>query len=308
MLKRHFIALGLLAVIGLDGPAAADVEGSADHALLGRFAGAEITAYDLKDFDAYAFATGPITGGDSSALQTIEGTVTRIAYVLSGDHSLAEVARNYELQLAEKSFETVYECSDRACGGTAFAYGIETFPIPRMAFDAFNYRYIGAKRTAPDSDIYATVFVSVDTQKRIRIQVAVVETEALTFQMVDAKAIAKAFAEDGRVALYGIYFDTDRVDIKPESAPALEEMAKFLSASGDLDVVIVGHTDNQGSLDYNLRLSHQRAVAVANALETQYGIAGERLTAAGAGFLAPVARNDTADGRAQNRRVEMIPR
>ena len=105
---------------------------------------------------------------------------------------------------------------------------------------------------------------------------------------------------------YGIYFDTDKADIKPESAPTLAEMAKFLTEASDLAVVVVGHTDNQGAMDYNLDLSHRRAQAVADALVSGYGIAKDRLTAAGAGFLAPVAPNDNESGRAKNRRVEMI--
>jgi OOP family OmpA-OmpF porin len=177
-----------------------------------------------------------------------------------------------------------------------------------MTVDPFNFRYIGGKLARDDGDVYASVIFSADNDQKVRVQVTVVETAALEFQMVDAKAMKDAFAEKGSVALYGIYFDTDKADIKPESAPTLAEMAKFLLESPDLAVVIVGHTDNQGAMDYNLDLSHRRAQAVATALASGYGIAGERLTAAGAGFLAPVAPNNDESGRAKNRRVELIPR
>jgi outer membrane protein OmpA-like peptidoglycan-associated protein len=284
-----------------------DISGSTDHPLIGRFAGAEINAYDYREFDEYKFA-GQKVGPDGAAFQPVEGVVTRIAYTLPGNHSLAEVARNYKIALADKGFDIVIECETDACGGGDFAYGVETFPLPLMILNVFNFRYIGARLTRDNGDVYAAVILSLDNDKQVRIQVTAVETAALTVQMVDAKAMKDAFAEKGSVALYGIYFDADKADIKPESAPTLAEMARFLNDSPDLTVVIVGHTDNQGTMEYNLDLSHRRAQAVAAALVAGYGIAGDRLTAAGAGFLAPVAPNDGEAGRAKNRRVEMIPR
>ncbi|WP_169054045.1 OmpA family protein [Nitratireductor sp. XY-223] len=287
---------------------AEDIAGSADHPLVGRFDGSFINAYDHREFDEYAFATEPATKRDPDNLKPIEGTVTRIAYTLDGDQSLAEVARNFELGLTGNGFEIVFECDTKACGGGNLAYALDTFPLPKMVVDPFNYRYLGAKRSGAEGEVYASVVISADTHKKIRTQVTVVEIDKLAFQMVDAKAMQDAFAEKGSVALYGIYFDTDKANIKPESAPTLEEMAKFLNGAPELSVVIVGHTDNQGSMDYNLGLSHRRAQSVVDALSSAHGISKERMVAAGAGFLAPVARNDTEDGRAKNRRVEMIPR
>lgn len=287
---------------------AQDIAGSSDHPLVGRFEGAVINAYDFRDFDEYDFAREPITVSDPDNLEAIEGMVTRIAYTLDGDQSLAEVARNYQLGLTGKGFDIVFECKTGECGGGNFSYGIETFPLPKMVVDPFNFRYLGAKLSGEGSNAYAAIVISEDTHKKVRIQVTVVEVDKLAFKMVDAKAMQAAFAEKGSIALYGIYFDTDKADIRPESAPTLEEMARFLTMSPDLSVVIVGHTDNEGAMDYNLELSHRRAQAVADTLVASHGIAKDRLTAAGAGFLAPVAPNDSADGRAKNRRVEMIPR
>jgi outer membrane protein OmpA-like peptidoglycan-associated protein len=124
--------------------------------------------------------------------------------------------------------------------------------------------------------------------------------------MVDAAAMAKGLGEKGHVALYGIYFDTDKATLKPESKPTLEEIAKLLRGQGKLGVYIVGHTDSQGSHDHNMDLSRRRAEAVAAELVRSYGIAKERLRTAGLGFLAPVGSNATEDGRALNRRVELV--
>jgi outer membrane protein OmpA-like peptidoglycan-associated protein len=307
-MTRFLAAVSILICFLTTPTIAQDIAGSTDHPLVGRYKGAFINAYDFREFDEYDFAGQPITTRDADNLEAIEGVVTRVAYTLDGDQSLAEIARNYELGLTGRGFEITFECKTKTCGGGNFAYAVETFPLPKMIVDPFNFRYIGGKLSGDLGDVYAAVIISVDSAKKVRIQVTVVEVDKLAFQMVDAKAMQDAFLEKGSIALYGIYFDTDKADIKPESAPTLEEMAKFLAASPDLSVVIVGHTDNQGTMDYNLALSHRRAQAVVDALAANHGIGKGRMVAAGAGFLAPVARNDGAEGRAKNRRVEMIPR
>ena len=124
--------------------------------------------------------------------------------------------------------------------------------------------------------------------------------------MVDAAAMAKGLGEAGHIALYGIYFDTDKAVVKPESRPTLEQIAKLLAGQPQLNVFIVGHTDNQGAHDYNLDLSRRRAEAVAAELVKNFRIAQARLRTAGVGFLAPVGSNANEPGRALNRRVELV--
>jgi outer membrane protein OmpA-like peptidoglycan-associated protein len=112
----------------------------------------------------------------------------------------------------------------------------------------------------------------------------------------------------GHAAVYGIYFDTDKAEIKPESEPALAEMAKLLKNNPSLNVFIVGHTDNTGTFEHNMKLSQDRAASVVNALVSRHGMAAARLKAVGDGPTAPVASNDSEDGRAKNRRVELVNR
>ena len=107
-------------------------------------------------------------------------------------------------------------------------------------------------------------------------------------------------------ALYGIHFDTNRAELKPESDGALQEIAKLLKQEATLRLLVVGHTDNVGGFDANLALSERRAAAVFEALTSRYGIAPARLRAVGVGMAAPVAHNDTENGRAKNRRVELV--
>jgi outer membrane protein OmpA-like peptidoglycan-associated protein len=126
--------------------------------------------------------------------------------------------------------------------------------------------------------------------------------------VVSADQIQRSLAEAGKVVFYGIYFDTDKAVIKPESAPTLAEMAKFLKANAATKVFVVGHTDNQGALDHNQKLSRDRAAAVVAALAATHGVPRDRMTPDGVGPLAPVASNDAETGRAKNRRVEMVLR
>ena len=135
----------------------------------------------------------------------------------------------------------------------------------------------------------------------------VVEKEAMKQEVTaDAKFMADGISSTGHVAIYGIYFDFNKSDVKPESEPALQEISKLLSGNPNLKVFIVGHTDNVGGVDYNMKLSQARADAVVKALTMKYKVNPQSLKAYGVGQLAPVAPNKTEEGRAKNRRVELV--
>ncbi len=126
--------------------------------------------------------------------------------------------------------------------------------------------------------------------------------------VVSSEQIAKAMGDEGKVVFYGIYFDTDKATLKTESTPTLAEMAKWLNTNASQKVFIVGHTDMQGAVERNQKLSRDRAASVITALTKDHGIKADRLTAEGIGPLAPVASNADEAGRAKNRRVEMVLR
>ncbi len=135
----------------------------------------------------------------------------------------------------------------------------------------------------------------------------IVEKEEMAQEVLaDAKSLMSDIQATGHASVYGIYFDFDKADIKPESEPAIKEIAKLLQENKGLKLYVVGHTDNVGGLDYNMKLSKARADAVMKELVTKYKIAPDRLKAYGVGSLAPVATNKTDDGRAKNRRVELV--
>ena len=110
----------------------------------------------------------------------------------------------------------------------------------------------------------------------------------------------------GSIALYGIYFDTGKADIKPESAETLKQIAALLSENKNLKLLVVGHTDTAGTFAYNMDLSSRRAASVTKELTAKYGAPADRLTPVGVSYACPVAPNTTEDGRAKNRRVALV--
>jgi OmpA-OmpF porin, OOP family len=134
-----------------------------------------------------------------------------------------------------------------------------------------------------------------------------IEVQAMK-QEISAKDIKGSMDSNGKMALYGILFDTGKADIKPESEKALKEVSTYLNDNPGVNIYIVGHTDNAGDAAANLKLSRSRGEAVKQYLTAKYKIAATRLTGDGVGSLCPVATNDTDEGKKMNRRVEIVKR
>lgn len=308
----------MLVVAALSGARAADVAGSKDHPLVGRYEGAKITAYEQVAFDEQRLIDAPVDlrgsgekfTDDNSLL--VEGKVTRIRYDAPKDRSPLEIIRNYEDMLKEKGFSIVYQCADQTCiRGTGSPYRMSGFAGDGL----INYRYgdgvryLLARAERPAGNVYAAIYVGGSKTgplvRVIAVEEKPIETGRIAF--IDAGAMARAIAADGHVALYGLQFDFDKADIRAESRPTLDEIVRFLKENPSVSVVVTGHTDSRGGFDYNVDLSRRRAAAVVAALQQQ-GIAAARLTPFGAGMAAPVAANDEEAGRARNRRVELVSR
>ena len=305
ILTPHLLlALLFLAPTGA-GAQTRDVADAKDFPGIGRFGGSVISGYQVKDFDAARIQAAPFKNDKPADARRLEGRITRIAYRTNPGPSILEVSRNFETQLTKAGFETLLACDTDACGGIPFTEAIDALPIPQMWVDGFNYHYFAGRKADGGRETYASVVVS-ENNKEIYAQLIVAELGAIENKMVDAAAMAKGLGETGHIALYGIYFDTDKAVIKPESRPTLEQIAKLLASQPQLNVFIVGHTDSQGTFDYNLDLSRRRAEAIAQELVKNYRIAQPRLRTAGVGLLAPIGSNASEAGRALNRRVELV--
>lgn len=326
---------------GLAALMAEDAPGAADSELTGRYEGAFIVGQTVRAFDELTLPDGPATGEDyakdKAFTSTIaaQGKVTRTLYISPENRSSLEVLGNYADALKAKGFTEVYSCAREACGPSfkvlkyawdnpathVISEGSEQrrASLAKAMFDrVIDQRYILLKQGEPGAESYAAVFAAVHRggtfgnvsdalQSRVGVMVEIVEAKAREDKMVTLSAdeIGSALTADGRVVLYGIFFDFDKATIKPESAPQLEEMVRFLDQNPEIKVYVVGHTDSKGALDYNLKLSDQRAQAVMKAL-AKAGIGPKRLTAKGLGPLAPLASNRSDEGRAKNRRVELV--
>jgi outer membrane protein OmpA-like peptidoglycan-associated protein len=298
---------------------AGDVAGSRDHPMVSRYAGSEIIAYEEQAFDEYDLIVDKITqyggrGKNREATQPLEGKLTLISYKVAAQRTTLEVLRNYETAVKEGGFEILFACKNEDCGGRNFNHAV----VPYTAYfgDAYSdQRYLAARLSRTEGDVYVAVYATrgtVDGGRTYNVyaRVDVIELAPMEERMVtvDAKAMAEGIAAEGHMALYNIYFDTGKAELKPESQPSLAEIARLLQAQPELRLLVVGHTDNVGELDYNEDLSRRRAQAVVHALTMDHGIAQGRLVATGVGMYAPVATNRTEQGRSLNRRVELVER
>jgi OmpA-OmpF porin, OOP family len=311
----------------------ADLPGSKDPPFK-RFAGSEIVGYQVKRFESYDLQSSTFKKYDLKAKRRdyaqpplkVEGALTQVWYESPGDTSSTELIRNYQNELLSKGYRILYDSTKdpAATVWTNFLASFSQWDIKTSrsyyifyAADTKGIRVCSAKLQRPEGDCY--VFLTAvewpkddgiyKAKRGAYIAVDFIETHAMAQNMVTVSAdeMSKSIAETGRVALYGIYFDTNKADLKPESKAALDEIAKLLKAEPGLRLHVVGHTDNAGGLEFNLGLSKRRADAVAAALVKDCGIAPARLTANGVAYLAPVASNATEEGRAKNRRVELVP-
>ena len=293
----------LIAAILFSAPLAAanqDVKGSKDYPEIGRLKGSYIKAYKAVDFDEYLIVTEPMQGKvNKDFTKTLEGKVTRIAYYAPKGTSILEAQRNYENRLKENGFDIFHSCKDDECYYTRRT--VEQFIMLWP-----NIRYSVAKKVTDSSEIHAVVATTTDGSKIVKTSIAVIETAKMANKMTDASAMEKAIAETGSIALYGIYFDSGKSVVKTESVPTLKEIALLMKNQPKLKLIVVGHTDNQGDYNYNNKLSEERARSVVKELVDKHSIDASRLKHEGVGYLAPVASNYTEEGRAKNRRVQLV--
>jgi OmpA-OmpF porin, OOP family len=266
----------------------------------------------------------------------LEGRRQHYVYLLPEGTAPLAVIRNYQNQAKAKGGKTLYECEGQQCGGGqryvswggggSQSIGMYLWPSEKIidkekspAQCAMRGKLIEQRFTAlefPASKAHATVlafsselpgecknfngrtFVMVDTLESKQM--------AQTMEMPNADEMVASITTSGRVALYGILFDSGKADVKPDSKPTMDEISKLLAANRTLKVLVVGHTDNVGGFASNLELSKKRAEAVVAQLVSQYKVAPARLQAFGVSYASPVAPNIDESGRAKNRRVELV--
>lgn len=272
--------MALLAIVPFatlpTGGAAQDVEGSRDHPLFNRLPDYYIDDYRESEFDTY----DSFVASDGS-YKSVEGHTYYIDYHFKeGTEYLSEAA-----------IKSNYREAFKKIGGVV------------------HYEDSTDVHMSLDKDGKVTWVHVHPWNGGQGVALHIVEEATMEQHIVaDADALAREINLTGKAAVYGIYFDTGKALVKAESEPALAEIKRLLDRTPDMKIYVVGHTDSVGETDYNMGLSRRRAQAVVEVLVSRHGVDRGRLEPYGVGPLVPASSNRSEDGRARNRRVELVER
>lgn len=272
--RKMTICVGLAALLLVNVLIAEeDAEGCQDHPLLTRMPNFYIQDCETRDFDQMDFVNKQ---GEEA---TVEGKKYYISHYVNSDAqppSEIQILRNFTNAIQK-------------IGGTkTYEDGSDVY-LKLEKGDIITWIHVHTWNDGAGYDLN------------------IVEEARMTQDIVaDANSMARDIKITGKVAIYGIYFDFNKADVKPESEPTLKEIAKLLKQNPKLNLYVVGHTDNVGFMNTNIDLSQRRAQAVLQVLTTKHGVDKKRLEAYGVGPLCPAAPNKTEEGRAKNRRVELV--
>lgn len=246
-----------------------DAKGCKDSPLIERFPGSSIKSCEDKADQSHKFDNL----GPKKEPKTLEGEFHQVSYAFPPGASKAQVVRNLNTALRLAGYTFLYDSGD---------YG--DFTVNR------GKTWISEEVSGAGNYVQTVMF----------------ETKLTQDVTANVAVMSNGITTSGHTVVNGILFDTGKADLKAESTAALKEIVKLLQQDPKLKIYVVGHTDNVGQQAANLELSRQRAASVVKALSTQYGMSADRLQPFGNGSYAPVASNDTEEGRALNRRVELV--
>ncbi|MEN6534395.1 MAG: OmpA family protein [Bryobacteraceae bacterium] len=252
-----------------------DEDGCKDSQLVTRMPGCRISACEVKDFDSAELVIG--VKNDENVTKPLEGKVEILEYECPEKVSPLQIIRNVETALRKVGYKAVYSGNSE---NDKPAYTVQN-----------GGQWIGVTTWINSNVYYKQVAVTVQKMEQ-------------TIQAT-AKDWAAEINKSGRVAVYGIQFEFAKADIKPESEGVLSEIVTLLRDQPDWKLQVQGHTDNVGSKAVNQALSEKRAQAVVAWL-VAHGVDKARLAPKGLGDSQPVADNSTEDGRAKNRRVDLV--
>ncbi|MDA8240288.1 MAG: OmpA family protein [Nitrospiraceae bacterium] len=278
-MAAFFSLFFVLAIVGLSA-AAQDKKGSKDHPLLSRMPNFHITDYKDIEFDSFKFT---VDQNKKPFPVNVEGHKYYIRYDLDNG-----AAKPGNLKIVRNVENALKNIGGKVLVDVAGQWGV------------FRSSTIMVQKGGKETWVHVKAADS-------SYELTIVEKEGMKQEVVaDASAMGNDINTTGHVSVYGIYFDTGKAEIKPESDAAISEIAKLLKNKASLKLYVVGHTDNVGSLDSNMKLSKERANAVVKTLTGKHGIAAARLKAFGMASLSPVSSNSSEEGKAKNRRVELV--
>ncbi len=319
------VAAALLLALASPPGLAQDAEGTGDHPLVPRIAGSYIGSMETNEFRSVTLPAGPWDHPEREHTDTLvlEGEWLQLRYRFEeAETSALRVHRSFEQTLPEAGFEMVFAGAgaELLSSGTPGNVRVRNFMI------GADYRgdytstaslgrrdpvyYLLARHGEEPVYVAVATYILAGRPSRVEYAVTVVTEEemqvGMDHQPLTAGEMEQGLISEGRVAIQDILFAFDSDDILPESSDSLATIASLLEDRSELGLLVVRHTDDVGDFDYNLRLSMARATAVVDYLVREHGIDRARLNSAGAGMMAPIASNRSEEGRARNRRVELV--
>ncbi|AOY89631.1 hypothetical protein BKP64_16435 [Marinobacter salinus] len=282
-----------------------------DHPMMARYPGARLYRSRAVEYENMSLPLSVLNAeGVAPDNLDLTGDISQHTYQIDNVSTL-KVYQNYLQAVKKLEFSLEYSCERAECGGEYASRDLGQ----RLALtgDVENYfrdpYYFVASREVAQGRIVVAVYVG-GFEGGVWVQQAVIEEKGTEKDLitVDADQLYQELQQSGKALVYGIYFDTDSATVKEGSADALEAISDLMKSHSELNLYVVGHTDDTGESDYNLSLSSRRAVSVVDVLKAQYSIESGRLKPAGVGPYAPVAGNEWTEGRRLNRRVELVRR
>ena len=296
--------------------AQSDVDGAGDHPLIERVSGSYIFTFQESEYERIQFPTGPASSDGFESYETKEGRYLQYTYRFEDDEvSTMRVKSSYRNALEKSGFEILYLGSGDELGyrnGVGFfIQGNYDRPDRRCCNAGRNsdIRYLTAQ--SPDGSVMMSMLtfraqLGMGTVALVDVITTDVMETGMDHRPLTSDEMGSGLEQHGKVAIQNILFEVNSSEILPESAEALETISNLMNEREHLQLLVVGHTDNTGDFDYNLGLSMERAKSVVQFLNREHGIPESRLQAAGAGMMAPITTNRTEEGRALNRRVELV--
>lgn len=300
-----------------------DVPGSHDLDLVPRYADARLISYDQATDEEATLPTGRFVDFGFTSVRKIEGRVTRIAYAFPQMLSTIAVMNHYRDVLKGEGFTTVFGCAGpEGCGGFSFGETLTQPMVEAHSGDEGNLiidflhpvggdiRYVLASTNRPEGRITLALAVARHVGRQPGLFVEMVEQppDASAAPVASATTIAAALRAQGRIALYSIHFAADKSAMRPDSPPVLAQVSSVLHADPTMKLIIVGHSDDSGTVLHGTELSTARAQMVMQALIRTWKVPVEQVSSTGVGPVSPVASNASEAGRALNQRIELVLR
>ena len=294
-----------------------DVEGSKDYPLIHRFPDSDLKFYKVFKWQEYNVPLDKLTHEEGRGrffphMLKTEGKLIRYQYTTPAENNPAYVYKTLLDNLQKNGFTILLKgkgIDGIGCNSEDFCdYYYDSKMTGQLGLKYYprgedTHCFIVARKPGAEKNIYTVIYISGFSDITLITQDVM---EADREDIFNADNIDQNLATYGHISIYSILFDSGKADIKPESDETIKVIADYLKNHPDKKFIIVGHTDNTGDFDANLKLSMERAQAVMNELVSKYSVKAEQLKAYGDGQTAPVATNSTDEGRAKNRRVEIV--